>query len=297
MMTYKEISSVQGLPVRETRERKDDVIHSLARGIELLRAFGPENQRMTIAQAAKAARLTRAGARRVLLTLESLGYVCSDERQYWLTARVLELGQGYLAQPLWRVARPHLLSVSRALDETVSAGVLDGQDVVYTVRTRSSRMLQLELRPGARLPAYALSLGRVLLAALPRAALERYFAQAKFAQFTKFTVTDPAKLRMRLEQVRKQGWCHIHDELEGGVAGVAVPLLDPAGRTVAALNVSINSDRTPLRVVKATIVPLLLEAASSIRKELATLQEESDAPIMPESKRAGLRHSAVLAWR
>ncbi len=296
-MTYKEIASGQGLPTREARERKDDVIHSLARGIELLRAFGPENQRMTIAQAAKAAHLTRAGARRVLLTLESLGYVCSDDRQYWLTARVLELGQGYLAQPLWRVARPHLLSVSRALDETVSAGVLDGHDVVYTVRTRSSRMLQFELRPGARLPAHALSLGRVLLAALPRAALERYFAQAKFAQFTRFTVTDPATLRSRLEQVRKQGWCHVHDELDGGVAGVAVPLLDPAGHTVAALNVSINSDRTPLRVVKATMVPRLLEAATSIRKELAALQDESDTPIMPEGKRASLRHSAVLAWR
>ena len=140
--------------------------------------------------------------------------------------------------------------------------------------------------------------GRVLLAALPRAALERYFAQVKFVQFTKFTVVDPAALRARLEQVRKQGWWHVHDELEGGVAGVAVPLLDPAGHTVAALNVSINSDRTRAREVKSTIVPLLLKAATSIRNELAALQEESDAPIMPEGKNGRIvRSSPMLAWR
>jgi IclR family pca regulon transcriptional regulator len=297
-MTYEKNSSNQTVATAARRERKDDVIHSLARGIELLRAFGPDNHRMTIAQAAKAAKLTRAGARRVLLTLENLGYVCSDERQYWLTARVLELGQGYLAQPLWHVVRPVLLSVARTLNETVSAGVLDGHDVVYTVRTRSSRVLQLELRPGARLPAYASSIGRVLLASLPRAAQERYFTQAKFVQFTKFTVMDQATLRKRLEQVRKQGWCHVRDELEGGVSGVAVPLLDPAGRTVAALNVSTNTDRTTVRVVKSTIVPLLLEAASSIRKELAALQEETGVPIMPEGRRDSIdRSSQLSAWR
>ncbi len=272
----------QGVANRMPRERKDDVIHSLARGIELLRAFGPENTRMTIAQAAKAANLTRAGARRVLLTLENLGYVCSDGRQYWLTARVLEFGQGYLAQPLWHIVRPVLLSVARTLNETVSAGVLDGLDVVYTVRTRSSRVLQLELRPGARLPAYASSIGRVLLAALPPNALERYFAQAQFVQFTRFTIADPATLRKRLAQVREQGWCHVRDELEGGISGAAVPLLDPAGRTIAALNVSTNTDRTTVRSIKSTMVPLLLEAAASIRKELATLQEETGTVAMLE---------------
>ena len=298
VMTYQKSLSDQSLEMRG-RERKDDIIHSLARGIELLRAFGPGNDRMTIAQSAKAARLTRAGARRVLLTLESLGYVCSDGRQYWLTARVLELGQGYLGQHLWHVVRPALLSVAHTLNETVSAGVLDGHEVVYTVRTRSSRILQFELRPGARLPAYTSSIGRVLLAALPRADLERYFAQAQFVKFTKFTVVDPATLRKRLEQVRDQGWCHVRDELEGGVSGVAVPLLDPAGRTVAALNVSTNTDRTPLRVVKSTIVPLLLEAAASIRKELAALEEETGVPIVPEGRRDSISSisSMLSAWR
>jgi IclR family transcriptional regulator, pca regulon regulatory protein len=249
----------------------DEVIQSLARGIEVLRAFGPGTDRMTIAQAAKVTGLTRAGARRILLTLENLGYVRSDGRDYLLTARVLELGQGFLAQPLWQAVRPALLAVAKRLNETVSAGVLDGQDVVYTVRVRSSRILQLELRAGARLPAHASSTGRVLLAALAPAALDRYFRHATFTRFTKNTVVDPAILRKRLHEVRAQGWCHVRDEMEEGISGVAVPLLDRAGHTVAALNVSTNSDRTSVREAKTTFLPALREAADLIRRELAAL--------------------------
>jgi IclR family pca regulon transcriptional regulator len=252
-------------------EAPDEVIQSLVRGIEVLRAFGPGNDRMTIAQAAKVAGLTRAGARRILLTLESLGYVHSDGRDYLLTARVLELGQGFLAQPLWQAVRPALLAVARSLNETVSAGVLDGFDVVYTIRVRSSRILQLELRAGARLPAHASSTGRMLLAALPPAALDRYFRYATFTRFTKRTVVDPTILRKRLQEARSQGWCQVRDEMEEGICGVAVPLLDRKGRIVAALNVSTNSDRTNVRAVKNTIVPALLAAAESIRKELTAL--------------------------
>jgi IclR family transcriptional regulator, pca regulon regulatory protein len=252
-------------------EASDKVIQALARGIEVLRAFGAGNARLTMAQTAKLAGLTRAGARRILLTLEKLGYVSRDGRNYLLTARVLELGQGFLAQPLWQAARPVLHSVATALNETVSAGVLDGQDVVYTVRVRSSRILQLELRAGARLPAHASSTGHVLLAALAPADLDRYFRHATFTRYTKFTVVDPAVLRKRLQEVRTQGWCHLRDEMQEGVSGVAVPLLDRTGRTLAALNVSTNSARTSARMVKTTIVPALREAASAIRKELATL--------------------------
>lgn len=253
------------------RDDHDELIQSLARGIGVLRSFGSGQDRMTIAETAKAAGLTRAGARRILLTLESLGYVRSDDRHYYVTARVMELSHGFVMQPLWQAVRPVLLSVARQLNETVSAGVLDGHEVVYTVRARSDRVLHLELRAGARLPAYASSIGRVLLAALSRGDLERYFAQAKFKRFTKSTVVDPTELRKRLDAVRTQGWCHVRDEMEGGVTGVAVPLLNSAGKTVAALNVSSNSDRTSLRIVKNTIVPVLREAAASIKSELETL--------------------------
>lgn len=255
----------------DPNEGPDEVIQSLARGIEFLRAFGPGTHRMTIAQAAKVTGLTRAGARRILLTLENLGYVGNDGREYFLTARVLELGHGFLAQPLWQAVRPALHAVATSLNETASAGVLDGHEVVYTVRIRSSRILQLELRAGARLPAHASSIGRVLLAALTPPELDRYFRHAKLTRFTRSTVVDPAILRKRLQEVRAQGWCHLRDEMQEGVSGVAVPLHDRAGRTLAALSVSTNSERTSVRTVKTTMVPALREAAASIRKELTAL--------------------------
>jgi IclR family transcriptional regulator, pca regulon regulatory protein len=260
------------VPIRSSRADPDEgLIQSLARGIEVLRAFGQDNDRMTIAEAARATDLTRAGARRILLTLERLGYVRSDGRHYYMTARVLELGRGFLAQPLWRVVRPALLSVSQELNETVSAGVLDGHDVVYTTRVRSSRVLQLELRAGTRLPAFVSSMGRVLLASLAPAALNRYFATATLTPFTEFTLVDPDALRKQVELVRAQGWCHARDEIEPGVCCVAVPVVDPAGRTVAALNVSTRSDRTSPQTAKNTILPLLRAAAATIRSELETV--------------------------
>jgi len=148
--------------------------------------------------------------------------------------------------------------------------VLDGQDVVYTLRVRSARIVQLELRPGARHPAFASSMGRVLLAALPPPALVRHLTKTRLTPFTEFTVVEPEALRRRIRIVREQGWCYERDELELGVSSVAVPVVDPGNRTVAALNVSTRSDRTSLQVAKRTIVPLLLEAAASIRRELAT---------------------------
>lgn len=248
-----------------TDESDDEAIQSLARGMEVLRAFG-SNSSMTIAEAAKATGLTRAGARRILITFEKLGYVRSDKRHYTLTARILELGHGFLAQPLWQVTRPILLSVANALNETVSAGVLDGNDVRYVVRVRSSRLLHVELREGARMPAYASSIGRVLLASLPSAALERYLRHATFTRFTKFTIVDPDILRTRLREVREQGWSYVRDETEIGYSGVSVPLIGPAGQTIAALNV--NSNHTPARTAKTTAVTLLREAAAAIRDEL-----------------------------
>jgi len=257
--------------IRSAKADSDEgQIQSLARGIEVLRAFGPETDRMTIAEAARATGLTRAGARRILLTLERLGYVRSDGRCYYMTARVLDLGRGFLAQPLWQVVRPALLTVSQALNETVSAGVLDGHDVVYTMRVRSSRVLQLELRAGARPPAFVSSMGRVLLAALSPAELSRYFASATLTPFTEFTLVEPDALRKQVELVRTQGWCHARDEIEPGVCCVAVPVVDPTGRTVAALNVSTRSDRTSPQTAKNTILPLLREAAATIRIELET---------------------------
>lgn len=251
----------------------DAYLQSLARGLAVFVAFRPGQERLTIAQVAKATGLTRAGARRILLTLEHLGYVASDKRLFFLTSQVLNLVAGYSAQPVWETTRKVLQPVAEKLNETVSAGILDGTEVVYTVRIRSSHLLHLDLKEGARLPAHASSMGRVLLAALPPGSLERYLRTAELTRYTAATVTDPGILRKRVEEVRKQGWCAVHGELEDGYSGVSVPLVSASGKTIAALNVGLRSTRATQQMIVKTIVPMLREAAQSIATSLLPLSD------------------------
>ncbi len=250
------------------RESEEVFVQSLARGLAVLTAFRPGRERLTMAQVAKATGLTRAGTRRILLTLEHLGYVSVDRRLFFLTAQVLDLTSGYSAQPLWETTRKVLQSVAETLNETVSAGILNGNDVVYAVRVRSSHLLHLELKEGARLPAHASSMGRVLLAALPPGSLERYLRTTELTRYTRSTITDPRLLRQRLQEARQQGWCVVRDEIEDGICGVSVPLLDSSGKTLAALNVSVSSKRATAQLIGKTIVPALREAAKSVNAML-----------------------------
>jgi IclR family pca regulon transcriptional regulator len=250
---------------RETQDETSDAfIQSLARGLAVLTAFKAGHERLTMAEVAKATGLTRASARRILLTLEHLGYVSLDRRLFFLTAQVLDLVSGYSAQPLWEKTHKVLQALAKQLDETVSAGILDGHDVVYTVRVRSSHLLHLELKEGTRLPAHASSMGRILLAALPPGSLERFLRTSKLAPYTPQTVTDPAVLRQRLKEAQHQGWCVARDEIVEGICCVSVPLVDSSGKTLAALSASISSKRATMQLIGGTIVPALREAAESI---------------------------------
>lgn len=246
----------------------DGFVQSVARGLAVIRAFGPGRERLTMAQVATASQLTRAGARRILLTLHNLGYVAIDGRYFYLTSRVLELGRGYLAQSLWELTRPELQKLADTLGETASAGVLDGFDVVYTVRIRSPRILQLELAPGAHLPAHGSSMGQVLLAALSPVELASYMRQATFEKFTPHTLDSRDALMARLHQVRAQGWAAARGEIEEGTSGVAVPLVDAEGRTLAALAISLNTDRATPEHVEGTVVPCLRETAAAVAAKL-----------------------------
>ncbi len=183
---------------------------------------------------------------------------------FFLTARVLDLAQGCGERAVWDAARPVLQFVADGLNETASAGVLDGTEVVYVLRIPSARPLHIGVSAGSRLPAHVSSMGRVLLAALPLPALEDYFRTAPLRRFTKFTVTDPAVLRARLADVRAQGWAYVKGEIEEGVSGVSVPLADRTGRVIAALNVSTNAERASMQEVRRTIVPALQAAAIKI---------------------------------
>ncbi|MET0827949.1 MAG: IclR family transcriptional regulator C-terminal domain-containing protein [Microbacterium sp.] len=244
-------------------------VQSLARGLSVIRAFDAEHSELTLSDVARRAGITRAAARRFLLTLESLGYVASDARAFRLTPRVLELGFSYLSSlSLPEIVQPHLESLSREVDESVSAAVLDGTDIVYVARVPTRRIMSVRITIGTRFPAFATSMGRVLLAGLPKAASDAVLAESDLPHLTDRTVTDPAKLRTELDLVREQGWSLVDGELEPGLRSIAVPLRARDGRVVAALNVSTSATRDSVVHVRNAYLPPLLRTAAAIDAEL-----------------------------
>lgn len=212
--------------------------------------------------------LSRASARRFLLTLQSLGYIGSDGREFFLRARILDLGFAYLSSvPVFDVVEAHMEAMVQQIQESSSASVLDGTDIIYTVRVPTKRIMSVQIEVGTRLPAYATSMGRVLLADLAPAQLEEYFSQARLEPLTPSTVTTERQLRHALEQVGRQGWCLLDQELEVGVRSVAVPLHDAGGRVFAAMNISTNATRVPAERLLGDFLPLLRKTAEAIDED------------------------------
>lgn len=246
-----------------------DFVQSLARGLSVIRAFDADHPELTLSDVARRASLTRAATRRFLLTLESLGYVASDARAFRLTPRVLELGFSYLSSlSLPEIVQPHLEALSRDVDESVSAAVLDGIDIVYVARVPTRRIMSVRITIGTRFPAFATSMGRVLLAGLPDAAAEAVIAASDLASFTDRTLTDPIALGAELARVREQGCSLVDGELEPGLRSIAVPLHARDGRVLAALNVSTSATRDSVEHVRDAYLPRLLRTAEAIDAEL-----------------------------
>ena len=200
-----------------------DFVQSFARGLAVIEAFDREHAAMTLSEVARRAGLTRAAARRLLLTLCELGYAETDGRLFSLRPRVLKLGFAYLhAQGIWDLAQPFLVELVERIHESCSIAVLDGRDIVYVARVPTrTRIMSINLGIGSRLPAHATSLGRVLLAALPEAGLDALLAEAApLPAYTERTVTDPAELARRIAQVRRDGWCILDQELELGLRSI-----------------------------------------------------------------------------
>jgi len=247
-----------------------DFIRSLARGLDVIKAFGAERPRMTLSEVARATGLTRAAARRFLLTLAELGYVRSDTREFSLRPKVLELGYAYLAGfNLNDVAEPHLEELVALTHESSSVAVLDGPDVVYVLRVPTKRIMTAAISVGTRFPAYATSMGRVLLAYQPPEQLQAYLKSAHLEPFTKRTVTDPERLREILRTVRAQGYAVTDQELEEGLRSAAAPLRDAPGTVVAAINVSTHASRVSMEDLRRRLLPYLLAAARAIESDLA----------------------------
>ena len=180
---------------------------SLARGLQVIRAFSEHRRQLTIAQVSQSTGLSRAAARRCLYTLARLGYVGEDNRRFFLRPQVLTLGHAYLSStPLAALAQPHLDAVSRSLRESCSAAILDGDDIVYICRSAETRIMSISLFVGTRLPAYCTSMGQVLLAFLPGAELEAYLARVRLVARTEHTITTIPKLRKVLAKVREAGY-------------------------------------------------------------------------------------------
>jgi IclR family pca regulon transcriptional regulator len=249
--------------------RNSDFVQSLDRGLAVIRAFGPDRERLSLSEVARATGLTRAAARRFLLTLVKLGYVRSDGREFSLRPRVLELGYAYLSGlALPEVAAPHMEELVAKLHESSSISVLDGHHIVYVVRVPTKRIMTVAISVGTRFPAFATSMGRVLLAALPDDELDRYLAEATLERFTARTVTDPGRLRAIVGEVARQGYAIVDQELEEGLRAVAAPIRGAADIGTAAINVSAHASRVSMASMRTEILPALLETARQIEADL-----------------------------
>jgi IclR family transcriptional regulator, pca regulon regulatory protein len=251
------------------RDRNPDYVQSLERGLAVIKAFGADSQELRLSDVARATGLTRAAARRFLLTLTSLGYVRQDGGTFSLRPRVLELGYAYLsALSLPEVAQPHMESLVSEVNESSSIAVLDDLEIVYVARVPTRRIMTITIAVGTRLPAYATSMGRVLLAGLAQEELADRLARMEIEPLTPTTVSDAEALRERIDQAHAAGWAAVDQELEQGVRSAAVPIRDAADRVVAALNVSVHATRMTMPVLRREVVPRLLHTAQSIEVDL-----------------------------
>ena len=256
-------------PSAPSPDRPPEFVQSLERGLDVIRSFSRERPRQTLAEVARQTGMTRAAARRFLITLEHLGYVASDGRLFALRPRVLQLGYAYLSTfSLAEVAQDHLEGLAEQLHESCSASVLDRSDVVYVARASTNRIMTIGLAVGARLPAYCTSMGKVLLAGLDDASLDQYLAAVEFMPLTSRTHRDRRALLDAVLEVREQGWCMVDQELEDGVRSVAVPVRDVAGRVIAAVNTSAHASRVTLETLSDGFLPHLRHCAESISADL-----------------------------
>ncbi|GLI01669.1 IclR family transcriptional regulator domain-containing protein [Phytohabitans aurantiacus] len=249
--------------------REAHFVQSLERGLAVIRAFDANHPELTLSEVARICDLTRAAARRFLLTLADLGYVRTDGRLFSLTPRVLELGYAYLSSiSLPEVAEPHLERLVAQVRESSSVCVLDGDDVVYVARVPTSRIMTVAINVGTRFPAHATSMGRVLLSHLTDEQMDSYLSRAKLNRLTARTITTTDGLRAELRRVRAQGYAIVDQELEEGLRSVAAPIRDRTGAVVAAANISVHASRNSVESIRRDLLPHLLATVAQINADL-----------------------------
>jgi IclR family pca regulon transcriptional regulator len=250
-----------------------DFIEALARGLDVITAFEPRRPVMSLTEVATATGLARPTARRILLTLQELGYVRPDRTGYALTPRVLDLGVAYVrSMGLWDVARPHLERLSVRTNESCSIAQLDGSDIVYVARVSVPKIVALAVQIGTRFPALPTSLGKVLLAALSPDEVDAVLAEPSRSGLVPRWRPDRAERDAELREVRARGWALTDEQLARGIRSVAAPLRDGSGTVIAALNVNTHAAETPVEQLVEQHLPLLLQAAGEISADFARVE-------------------------
>ncbi|EHR51244.1 beta-ketoadipate pathway transcriptional regulator, PcaR/PcaU/PobR family [Saccharomonospora marina XMU15] len=252
------------MSVMSTAENSRDLIQSIERGFAVLLAFDADRPNPTLAELAAATGLSRPAVRRILLTLQHLGYVQGESGRWSLTPRVLSIGQHYSAShAMIEIAQPHLLRLAEQTGESASLAALDGTEVVYIARVPVRRIMSINVSIGTRVPAHATSMGRVLLAWAPRSRIDEVI-EAGLPRRTELTITDPTELRSALRTVREQGYAIVSEELEEGLVSASAPVRDRSGSVVAALASSSSIGRSSVDELRRQVVPLLVRTAEAI---------------------------------
>ncbi len=246
-------------------DRETDFVQSLERGLAVIRAFDAENSALTLSDVAKATGLARAAARRFVLTLVELGYMRAEGRLFRLSPRVLELGRPYLSSlTLPEIALPHLRDFVAEVRESSSLAILDGSDIVYVAHVAAKRIMSVSVSVGTRDPAFATSLGRVLLAGQSDAS----YAALQLEPITGSTIVDPDALLVELRGIREQGWALVDQELEEGLRALAAPIHDEHGHVIAAANVAVHASRWTIDAIRSDLLPRLLRTTAAIDIDL-----------------------------
>lgn len=246
-----------------------DVVNSLVKGLDVIRSFNRSKPQMTLTEVARISGLTRASARRILLTLVREEYAETDGKNFGLRPKVLELGFSALSSmTIGELAQPTLNALERKLNESCFVAVLDGEEVLYIGRASGRRRINVNVPVGSRAPAHAVSTGRVLLAALPDKEIDRYIRGVELKKLTPNTITSKPKLKSAIHEVAKQGWSIVDQELDVGLRSLSVPIRNRAGDVVAALNVCCPTSRITIADMKSKLLNDLLDASRSITAAL-----------------------------
>lgn len=254
-------------------ETGPDFIEALARGLDVIRAFGPDRPTMTLSEVAVATGLARPTARRMLLTLEQLGYVRSSRGGFALTPRVMELGMAYIGSTgIWDIARPHMEQLVARTHESSSIAQLDGSDIVYVARVAVPKIITFAVTIGTRFPALQTSLGKVLLAELSPAELEQALSQPSRSGIAPIWRPDAIERERALCEVHARGWALTDEHLAYGIRSIAAPLRDGANHVIAALNVSVHAAETSIETLTGEYLPLLLQTSAAISADWARWQ-------------------------